>query len=172
MVGFIDELEPDRVALTFRSDYGYEVAPGRVINPWFEIFFAHCYALGQLLGLPADVNFDQLRKELSATERRPRVTYYFGFDNSYYYGVLFPLLARILDVPEMMPVALKANKFLRIRGSKVSSSRGNVIWVHDLAARYSGDVSAGCVGVGLARSGRAGLSRRDACPAIFVAGSG
>ena len=137
LVGFIDELEPDRVALTFRSDYGYEVAPGRVINPWFEIFFAHCYALGQLLGLPADVNFDQLRKELSATERRPRVTYYFGFDNSYYYGVLFPLLARILDVPVMMPVALKANKFLRIRGSKVSSSRGNVIWVHDLAARYS-----------------------------------
>ena len=52
LVKFIDELEPGRVALTFRSDYGYTVAPGRVVNPWFEIFFAHCYAVGQLLGLP------------------------------------------------------------------------------------------------------------------------
>lgn len=133
---FVDELEPSRVALTFRSDYGYEVAPGRVINPWFEIFFAHCYALGQQMRLPRDISFDQLKKALATAEVRPRVTYYFGFDNSYYYAVLFPLLALILDVPEMMPVALKANRFLRIGGSKVSSSRGNVVWAHDLASRY------------------------------------
>ena len=37
----------------------------------------------------------------------------------------------------MMPVTLKANRFLRIDGSKVSSSRGNVVWAHDLASRHS-----------------------------------
>jgi methionyl-tRNA synthetase len=137
LVKFIDELEPSRVALTFRSNYGYEVAPGRVVNPWFEIFFAHCYAVGQLLGLPADISFDQLRKELATAETRPCITYYFGFDNSYYYSVLYPLLARMLDIPCMIPATLKANRFLRINGSKVSSSRGNVVWAHDLAWRYS-----------------------------------
>jgi methionyl-tRNA synthetase len=137
LVKFIDELEPSRVALTFRSNYGYTVAPGRVVNPWFEIFFAHCYAVGQLLGLPADISFDQLRKELATAETRPCITYYFGFDNSYYYSALFPLLARILDIPRMIPATLKANRFLRIDGSKVSSSRGNVVWAHDLAWRYS-----------------------------------
>src|SRR6185312_11499697 len=80
LVRFIEELEPSRIAMTFRSDYGYPVAPGRVVNPWFEIFFAHCYALGQLLGLPSDISFAQLRKELSKADRRPCVTYYFGFD--------------------------------------------------------------------------------------------
>lgn len=134
---FIDDLEPSRVALTFRSDYGYAVAPGRVINPWFEIFFAHCYALGRFVGLPTDISFDELTRKLSTTEPLLRVSYYFGFDNSYYYAVLFPLLARILDVPVMLPVALKANRFLRIDGSKVSSSRGNVVWAHDLASRHS-----------------------------------
>ncbi len=137
LVKFIDELEPSHVALTFRSDYGYMVAPGRVVNPWFEIFFAHCYAVGQLLGLPADIGFDQLRKELATAEPRPCVTYYFGFDNSYYYSVLFPLLARILNIPRMIPATLKANRFLKINGSKVSSSRGNVVWADDLARRYS-----------------------------------
>lgn len=137
LVKFIEELEPSRVTLTFRSDYGYMVAPGRVVNPWFEIFFAHCYAVGQLLGLRADISFDELRTELATAEPRPCVTYYFGFDNSYYYGVLFPLLARILDVPRMIPATLKANRFLRINGSKVSSSRGNVIWAHDLVWRHS-----------------------------------
>jgi methionyl-tRNA synthetase len=130
-------LEPSRVTLTFRSNYGYTVAPGRVINPWFEIFFAHCYAVGQILGLPADISFDQLRKEVATAETRPCITYYFGFDNSYYYSVLFPLLARILDIPRMIPATLKANRFLRIDGSKASSSRGNVVWAHDLAWRYS-----------------------------------
>jgi methionyl-tRNA synthetase len=137
LVKFIDELEPSRTTLTFRSDYGYEVAPGRVINPWFDIFFAHCYAVGQILGLPTDISFAEFRSTLAAAETRPCVTYYFGFDNSYYYSVLFPLLARILDVPRMIPTSLKANRFLRINGSKVSSSRGNVVWAHDLAWRYS-----------------------------------
>ncbi|MGO4445944.1 class I tRNA ligase family protein [Mycobacterium sp. 2YAF39] len=135
--GFIDELEPSCIPLTFRSDYGYMVAPGRVVNPWFEIFFAHCYALGQLLGLPADISFDQLRDELARIEFRPRITYYFGFDTSYYYCALFPLLAHILDIPAMMPDTLKANRSLRINGSKVSSSRGNVVWAHDLVSRDS-----------------------------------
>ncbi|MGE2724496.1 class I tRNA ligase family protein [Mycolicibacterium pulveris] len=135
LVKFVAELEPGRITLTFRSDYGYPVAPGRVINPWFEIFFAHCYAVGQLLGLPTGISFDELRRALATADNPPNITYYFGFDNSYYYGVLFPLLARILLVPEMIPTALKANRFLRIGGSKVSSSRGNVVWAHDLAQR-------------------------------------
>jgi len=136
LVRLIRELEPCRVALTFRSDYGYMVTPGRVVNPWFEIFFAHCYALGQLLGLPAGLSFSQLRTELVKADRRPWVTYYFGFDNSFYYGVLFPLLAHILDVPAMVPDTLKANRFLKIDGAKVSSSRGNAIWARDLVSRY------------------------------------
>ena len=136
LVRLIRELEPSRVALTFRSDYGYTVGPGRVVNPWFEIFFAHCYALGQLLGLPAGLSFSQVREQLSTADRRPWVTYYFGFDNSFYYGALFPLLAHILEVPAMIPDTLKANRFLKVDGAKVSSSRGNAIWARDLASRY------------------------------------
>jgi len=36
----------------------------------------------------------------------------------------------------MIPDTLKANRFLKIDGSRVSSSGGNAVWAHDLASRY------------------------------------
>ncbi|MBL1078315.1 class I tRNA ligase family protein [Nocardia sp. 2] len=132
------------VTLTMRGDYGYAVGPGRVVNPWIDIFFAHAYALARMLGLPADVTPDRVRDELS---RHPelRVTYYFGVDNSYYYSVLFPVLARITGMTAMLPAALKANRFLKLNGRKVSSSRNNVIWAREIAGTHSATVLRGAL---------------------------
>lgn len=124
------------ITLTLRSDYGFAVAEGRVVNPWVEIFFAHAYSLGRLVGVPEECTLGQLRDELA---RHPelRVSYYFGVDNSYYYAVLFPLLARMMDLPQMLPAALKANRFLSLNGAKVSSSKNNVIWACDIASTHA-----------------------------------
>jgi methionyl-tRNA synthetase len=135
VAALIDDVDPHFATLTFRGDYGYVVAPGRVVNPFIEIFFAHVYSLGQLLGMPTNMTLDELRSALSAGTR-PQVTFYFGSDNSYYYSVLYPLLANILRIPEMVPIALKANRFLKLNGRKVSSSRNNVIWARELASKY------------------------------------
>jgi methionyl-tRNA synthetase len=131
VAALLQDLSAHSVALTFRSDYGYEVGPGRVINPWIEIFFAHAYSLGLVLGLPETMSVAQLRTALES-RRGVEVSYYFGSDNAYYYAVLFPLLAKIMRFPALLPVALKANRFLRLNGRKMSSSRSNAIWARDL----------------------------------------
>lgn len=140
----VDDLAEHFMTLTFRSDYGFTVGAQRVINPWVEIFFAHAYSLGRLLGIRRDMTLDQLRAALSS-DTKPEVTFYFGSDNSYYYAVLFPLLAHIMDLPAMVPKALKANRFLKLNGRKVSSSRNNVIWARELTSQHSGRLLRGAL---------------------------
>lgn len=122
------------VALTLRSAYGFSIADGRVINPWIEIFFAHMYSLGRLLGIKPDCTLYDIREALHAN-RHTRVSYYFGVDNSYYYCVLFLLLAKIMKIEDAIPVALKANRFLKLSHSKMSSSKNNAIWARDIAGK-------------------------------------
>lgn len=128
----VQSLRPHRVTLTFRSTYGYSVSPGRVLNPWIEIFFAHLYSLSRLIGVPEGATIDQVGEALEARKGELSVVYYFGADNSYYYAALFPLLARILGLDTLLPAALKGNRFLRVRGRKMSSSRDNALWAADL----------------------------------------
>lgn len=143
----VQNLRPHCVMATFRSTYGYPVSPGRVLNPWIEIFFAHLYSLGRLIGVPEGATIDQVRRALEEQGDELAVVYYFGVDNSYYYAALFPLLSRILGLHALLPVALKGNRFLRVRGRKMSSSRDNALWAADL----NGDQSVPVVRAGLAR---------------------
>ncbi len=143
----VQNLRPHCVTVTFRSSYGYPVSPGRVLNPWIEIFFAHLYSLGRLIGVPEGAMIDQVRGALEEQEGDLAVVYYFGVDNSYYYATLFPLLSRILGLDALLPVALKGNRFLRVRGRKMSSSRDNALWAADL----NGDQPVPVVRAGLAR---------------------
>jgi methionyl-tRNA synthetase len=140
-------LRAHSVTVTFRSPYGYAVSPGRVLNPWIEIFFAHLYSLGRLMGAREGATIDEVRRAIEESEDGLSVVYYFGADNSYYYAALFPLLSRILGLDALLPVALKANRFLRVCGRKMSSSRNNALWAADLG----GDHSVPVVRAGLAR---------------------
>jgi methionyl-tRNA synthetase len=143
----IGNLRPHRITVTFRSTYGYPVSPGRVLNPWVEIFFAHLYSLGRFAGAPEGATIDEVRKVLGTQEEELSVVTYFGTDNTYYYAALFPLLSRILGLDALLPVALKGNRFLRVRGRKMSSSRDNALWAADL----DGEQPVAVVRAGLAR---------------------
>jgi methionyl-tRNA synthetase len=130
--GLVQNLRPHCVTVTFRSTYGYPISPGRVLNPWIEIFFAHVYSLGRLIGVPEGATIHQVRRALEEQKDQLSVVYYFGADNTYYYAALFPLLSRILGQDALLPVALKGNRFLRVHGRKMSSSRDNALWAADL----------------------------------------
>ncbi|GAA1988386.1 class I tRNA ligase family protein [Kitasatospora viridis] len=126
----VDGLRPHDLTLTLRSEYGFPVGQDRVVNPWIEIFFAHMYALGQILGLPQSCTLDDVRQVVRSREDL-RLTYYFGTDNTYYYAAVLPLLAVVFGLPGAVPVALKTNRFLRLGGRKISSSRNNAVWAAD-----------------------------------------
>ncbi|MCL5285774.1 MAG: class I tRNA ligase family protein [Nitrospirae bacterium] len=131
----LTKLSEHYVVLTLRSDYGFKISDGRVINPWVEIFFAHIYSLGRLLEVEPNGTIQDIRRALQIN-RNIRVSYYFGVDNSYYYCVLFLLLAKIMNLPNVIPIALKANRFLTLNHRKMSSSKNNVIWARDIAGKF------------------------------------
>ncbi len=65
---------------------------------------------------------------------------FFGFDNSYYFAVLFPALWMAYDPEIPLPTAFVTNEFLRLDGAKFSTSRGHAIWGHEILARTPADV--------------------------------
>jgi len=69
----------------------------------------------------------------------PAKAYYFiGKDNIPFHTIIWP--AMLLGYGNRnLPYDVPANEFMTMSGAKASSSRGNVIWTHDVLGRYSPD---------------------------------
>jgi methionyl-tRNA synthetase len=125
------------IALSYPFLYGLELPclDGHgTINPWVEIFFAHVYEVLRVLGIDISGGFDEAAEALRAINGKPEVVAFFGIDNSYYYTVLFTLFALKLNLREVLPANFKPSYFMELNGSKISSSRNNVIWAAELLA--------------------------------------
>lgn len=59
------------------------------------------------------------------------ITLFLGYDNSYYYAVLLPVLALALGEPELLPSDLVTNQFLHLDEDKFSTSRGHAVWADE-----------------------------------------
>nr|WP_200985110.1 class I tRNA ligase family protein [Rhizobium rhizogenes]QCL09180.1 tRNA synthetases class I family protein [Rhizobium rhizogenes]QCL09814.1 tRNA synthetases class I family protein [Rhizobium rhizogenes] len=116
---------PD-VAVTHPSDWGMKTSlpgyDGQVLWAWVEM------ALGYLVTLNA----------LSADAGTPtntfpeaEITQFFGFDNSFYYAVLFPALYMALDQAKKPAISFVFNEFYLLDQRKFSTSRNHAVWAHE-----------------------------------------
>ncbi len=64
---------------------------------------------------------------------------FFGFDNGFYYALVYPLLHELAGLPYALPEAMVCNEFYLLDGQKFSTSRGHAIWVHELLEREPAD---------------------------------
>lgn len=113
-----------------------EVA-GQVINPAAEAMPAGMYSsavAAQLRG--AQLTQDD---ELWLADSGTRVVYFCGFDNTQPFAIagLASLLAH--DGRYLLPEALLTNEFYELDYEKFSTSRGHVVWGHELAAELPRD---------------------------------
>jgi methionyl-tRNA synthetase len=148
---------PPDVAVTHPTDWGIEVpVPGweeQRIYVWLEMaprYFAYARLLADALATEGGSSPSRWRgtdgasrpdqngaKAFAPWERwwkaaDARVVQFFGFDNSFYYGMLVPALMLAYDPEIRLPAAFVANEFYRLDGSKFSTSRGHRILGRDL----------------------------------------
>jgi|GEM_PF-6866222 len=89
----------------------------QVINPWIEMAASYLYALrdGDAF-IPA-----------------------FGFDNVFYYSLVFPAVFFAAGRSEQAPLAFLTNEFFHLEGAKFSTSRGHAIWALECAGKLDSD---------------------------------
>jgi methionyl-tRNA synthetase len=130
---------PPDVAVTHPADWGIEVpVPGwekQRIYVWLEMaarYLAYARHLEDALGSAG--GWERWWKDPGA-----RVVQFFGFDNSFYYGMLLPALMLAWDPEIRLPEAFVTNEFYRLDGKKFSTSRGHRILGRDLLGRAPRD---------------------------------
>ena len=118
---------PD-IPVSHISDWGIPVLvagfEGQRIYVWFEM------APGYLAAT------DQLTEQLRLTGGWQRFWHdaavdfvqFFGFDNGYFFAVLFPALYMAYDAEIKLPRVSVTNEFYRLDGLKFSTSRNHAIW--------------------------------------------
>ncbi|WP_428268665.1 FAD-dependent oxidoreductase [Haliangium sp.] len=69
-----------------------------------------------------------------------RTVQFFGFDNGFYYALLYPLLYELAEPGFEAPSEFMCNEFYLLDGLKFSTSRAHAVWVRDLLAREPADL--------------------------------
>lgn len=108
---------------------------GQRIYVWFEMAAGHVAAT-------QDVCEAQGRAEgWEAFWKSPdaEIVQFMGFDNGYFYSILFPAIYFAFDGGMRAPGAFLINEFYRLEGLKFSTSRGHAIWGTEFLARIPAD---------------------------------
>lgn len=130
---------PPELPVTQPGDWGIEVPvpgwEGERIYVWFEIaprYLAYARHLSRNDGEGPE--WSRWWNEPAA-----RAVQFFGFDNSFYYGVSIPAVLLAFDPDIRLPDALVTNEFYRLDGQKFSTSRDHRILGRDLLAQVPVD---------------------------------
>jgi methionyl-tRNA synthetase len=123
--------------ITQVSDWGVspveEGTAGQVIWVWPEMAYGFLHGielLGRRLGWP-------WRAE--APEADWKIVHFFGYDNSFYHSLLYPVLYK-LAFPDWEPdIDYHVNEFYLLSGQKFSTSRGHAIWGKEILSPRSVD---------------------------------
>jgi len=106
---------------------------GQKIYVWFEMAAGYLWSAAQMLDPDAEPT---LAKAAEAYDKM-RVVHFYGFDNTWYHTLLFPAVYLALGIRP--PAAHVLNELLDLDNRKFSTSRGHLIWAHDLLRRVSAD---------------------------------
>ncbi|WP_405773634.1 class I tRNA ligase family protein [Streptomyces sp. NBC_00859] len=123
--------------VTHPSSWG--VAPaessigGQVIWVWPEMSYGFLHGIEALGG--------RLGRDWNALAPREswKIVHFFGYDNSFYHSVLYPVLYK-LAFPDWVPdIDYHVNEFYLLEGRKFSTSRRHAIWGKDILGPDSVD---------------------------------
>ncbi|WP_179956744.1 class I tRNA ligase family protein [Amycolatopsis anabasis] len=125
------------VALTHPAQWGVSPAApgatGQVIWAWPEMAYGFLHgieALGRRLGRTWRAD---------APEQDWKFIHFFGYDNSFYHSILYPVLYR-LAFPGWTPdIDYHVNEFYLLEGDKFSTSRRHAVWGKDILGPESVD---------------------------------
>jgi methionyl-tRNA synthetase len=129
---------PD-IPISHFSEWGIPVPladfAGQRFYVWFEMVAGELAAtqeLSEKLGLADGWQHFWKSREVDIVK-------FCGFDNSYFYSVLFPAIYLAFDAQIKLPKVFVTNEFYRLDGMKFSTSRNHVIWGGDILSRASVD---------------------------------
>ena len=111
-------------------------AEGQVIYNWAENLLGYISATKDwaenVVGKPEVWRRFWLDKET-------RLVCFIGKDNLFFHTILFPAML-IAHGEYVLPHNVVVNEFVNLEGEKLSTSRGWVVWLHDLLAEYDPDM--------------------------------
>jgi methionyl-tRNA synthetase len=125
------------IAVTHPSDWG--VPPiesdvdGQVIWVWPEMAYGFLHgisSLGRRLGRGWDA---------AAPQPDWKIVHFFGYDNSFYHAILYPVLYRLAFPDVTIDIDYHVNEFYLLEGSKFSTSRRHAIWGKEILGPHSVD---------------------------------
>ncbi|HET9140279.1 FAD-dependent oxidoreductase [Actinophytocola sp.] len=125
------------VAVSHPSDWG--VPPiesdvdGQVIWVWPEMSYGFLHgieALGRRLGRSWDA---------AAPAPDWKIVHFFGYDNSFYHAVLYPVLYRLAFPDLTLDIDYHVNEFYLLEGAKFSTSRRHAVWGKEILGPHSVD---------------------------------
>ncbi|HEY0020859.1 MAG TPA: class I tRNA ligase family protein [Longimicrobium sp.] len=129
---------PD-VAVTHFSRWGIPAdlpgLEGQRIYVWFEMAAGHVAATRDVCEAQGRVDGWEAFWKSPDTE----IVEFMGFDNGYFYSVLFPAIYFAFDGGMRAPSAFITNEFYRLEGLKFSTSRGHAVWGTEFLARIPAD---------------------------------
>lgn len=109
--------------LARRGEWGVALDDGQAVDAWVDLALTF---------------LDAARAE--SEQRGPaKITLFLGYDNSFYYAVLLPILAFAADLADHLPTSFVTNQFLHLDDSKFSTSRGHAVWADDALAAAGPD---------------------------------
>ena len=129
------------IALTHNTDWGIPVPlPGfedQRLYVWFEMAPGFMAATQELA---------EKRREGAGwagywKQAGNSIVHFFGFDNGYFFAVLFPALFLAYDSEIKLPDIFVTNEFYRLDGLKFSTSRNHAIWGRELLKEASLDAA-------------------------------
>ncbi|MEN4533442.1 class I tRNA ligase family protein [Pantoea agglomerans] len=106
---------------------------GQVLNAWVEGMPASMYC--NACGASQEQAFDY--EWLSTTGNK--LAYFLGFDNSYFWGVAHLSLLMAYEGKYILPDYIVPNEFYELENAKFSTSRGHLVWAHDLVKEIPRD---------------------------------
>lgn len=112
--------------------------PGHVLNAWVEgmpaSMFCTAFAAKQrgFESGPSD--------RLWRSEEGAQVVYFLGFDNAYFWGITHLALLMAHDGRYVLPDTIIPNEFYELENEKFSTSKGHVVWAHELLQKVPRDL--------------------------------
>lgn len=111
--------------LSRSSDWGLGLGGGQAVDAWADLALTF---------------LDAARSEVEQGGPA-RITLFLGYDNSFFYAVLLPVLAFAAGLAEFLPSSFVTNQFLHLDDQKFSTSRGHAIWADGALAAAGPDAT-------------------------------
>lgn len=133
------------IAITHPTSWGIEIiTPGgpQRFWVWCEMAFAPLFSFATLNKTVLPNIGDEILSDgfLDAFERDVTLVHYFGFDNSFYHLVLFPIMYKLSFGRIPNNIQYRCNEFYLLDGLKFSTSRRHAIWGGEILKQWPSDI--------------------------------